>query len=318
MPSLRSRGGIFCRGGWIVELKERERIAIIGSGKVGTAVGYLLKRAGHDIVSVADLIMEEAQRAVAYTGGEPTTDLVRAARGADCILITTNDDAISTACATVAEGGGVGKGDKVVHTSGAGGLDLLRSASRRGAQTACIHPLQTFADVESAIGKIPGSTFGITADEEILPWACRIVEDLGGRPFHVRAEDKVLYHAAACMASNYLVTLLYLVEEVYGRMGLAREEAIRAFWPLVKGTIENLESKGTIPSLTGPIARGDGGTVRKHMQGFRTRFPELSKIYREMGLFTVDVAARKGVLKDEQLAEIRLILKEAREDEHSG
>lgn len=293
----------------MIKTSEKERIAIIGSGKVGTAVGCLLKRAGHDIVFVADLILEEAQRAVAYTGGEPTTDLVRAARGANCILITTNDDAISAACETVAEGGGLGKGDKVVHTSGAGGLDLLRAASFRGALTACIHPLQTFADVESAIGKIPGSTFGITADEEIEPWAFRIVEDLGGRPFRVPDEDKALYHAAACMASNYLVTLMVLVEEIYGRMGLNREEAIRAFWPLVKGTIGNIESKGTIASLTGPIARGDGGTIRKHVRGFRTRFPALLKIYREMGLLTVDVAARQGALKEEQLAEIRSILK---------
>jgi len=293
----------------MTDRSEKQRIAILGPGKVGTAVGHFLRRAGHDIVAVAGRSLEKAQRAVAYTGGEPTTDFVRAARGADCILITTTDDAVASVCTTVAEGGGVQKGSKVVHTSGAGGLDLLQEAKRQGAHVACIHPLQTFADVESAIGKIPGSTFGITADEELLPWACRIVEDLGGRPFHVPDEDKALYHAAACMASNYLVTLMVLVEEIYGRMGLSREDAIRAFWPLVKGTIVNIENKGTIPSLTGPIARGDGGTVLKHMHGFHTRYPELLKIYCEMGLFTVDVAARKGILKDEQLAELRLILK---------
>ncbi|HTZ41517.1 MAG TPA: DUF2520 domain-containing protein [Syntrophales bacterium] len=293
----------------MIGMKEKERIAILGSGKVGTAVGHLLKRAGYDIVAIADLILDEARRAVAYTGGEPTTDLVRAAREANCILITTNDDAISDVCEAVATGGGIQKGDKVVHTSGVGGLELLRTARSRGAQVACIHPLQTFADVESAIVKIPGSTFGITADEAILPWADRIVEDLGGRPFHIPGVDKALYHAAACMASNYLVTLMYLVEETYGRMGMSREEAIRAFWPLVQGTIDNLESKGTLPSLTGPIARGDGGTVRKHLRSLRKRFPGLLKLYREMGLFTAEVAEKKGTLKDEQLAEIRSILK---------
>jgi predicted short-subunit dehydrogenase-like oxidoreductase (DUF2520 family) len=291
------------------ETSEKQRIAILGPGKVGTAMGHLLRKAGYDIVAVAGRSLEKAQRAAACTGGEPTTDFVHAARGADCILITTTDDAVAPVCEAVAEGGGVQRGSKVVHTSGVGGLDLLREAKRHGAWVACIHPLQTFADVESAIGKIPGSTFGITADEEILPWACRIVEDLGGRPFHVPGENKALYHAAACMASNYLVTLMVLVEEIYGRMGLSREDAIRAFWPLVQGTIANIETKGTIPSLTGPIARGDGGTVRKHVDGFRARFPELLKIYCEMGLFTVDVAARKGVLTDEQLAEIRRILK---------
>jgi predicted short-subunit dehydrogenase-like oxidoreductase (DUF2520 family) len=293
----------------MTEMSGKERIAILGPGKVGTAVGCLLRQAGYDIVAVAGRSLEKAQRAVACTGGEPTTDFVRAPRGADCVLITTTDDAVASVCKAVAEGGGFRKGAKVVHTSGVGGLDLLRAAKRRGALVACIHPLQTFADVESAIGKIPGSTFGITADEEILSWADRIVGDLGGRPFRVPDEDKALYHAAACMASNYLVTLMYLVEEIYGRMGLSREEAIRAFWPLVKGTIGNIESKGTIASLTGPIARGDGGTIRKHVRGFRTRFPALLKLYREMGLLTVDVAARQGALKKEQLAEIRSILK---------
>jgi predicted short-subunit dehydrogenase-like oxidoreductase (DUF2520 family) len=253
--------------------------------------------------------LEEAQRAAAYTGGQPTADLVHAARGADCILITTNDDAIADVCKAVATGGGIKKGDKVVHTSGVGGLELLLTARRRGARVASIHPLQTFADVDSAIAKIPGSTFGITADAEILPWADRIVEDLGGRPFHVLSEDKALYHAAACMASNYLVTLMYLVEEIYGRMGLSREEALRAFWPLVKGTIGNLESKGTLPSLTGPIARGDGGTVRKHVRVLRKRFPGLLKLYREMGLFTAEIAEKKGTVKDQQLEDIRSILK---------
>ncbi len=164
----------------------------------------------------------------------------------------------------------------------------------------------------SAIAKIPGSTFGVTADAEILSWADGIVGDLGGRPFHVAAEDKPLYHAAACMASNYLVTLMYLVEEVYGRMGLTRDEARRAFWPLVKGTVANGETRGTIPSLTGPIARGDGGTVRKHLRGFRKRFPELTKLYRELGLFTAEVAGRKGTVTQDKLADIRATLKGGR------
>jgi len=293
----------------MIEASEKERVAILGPGKVGTAIGHLLRQAGHDIVAVAGRSLESAKRAVSYTGGEPTTDFVHAAREAGFILITTTDDAIASVCRAVAKGGGVRRGSKVAHTSGVGGLDLLRAARSRGARVACLHPLQSIADVESAIGKIPGSTFGITADEEIGPWARGIVEDIGGIPFHVPGADKALYHAGACMASNYLVTLLFLVEEIYGRMGLSREEAMRAFWPLVQGTIVNIENKGTIPSLTGPIARGDGGTVRKHLHGFRTRFPAMLKIYREMGLFTADVAARKGHLKDEQLAEIRRILK---------
>jgi predicted short-subunit dehydrogenase-like oxidoreductase (DUF2520 family) len=286
-----------------------ERFAILGPGKAGTAIGHLLRKAGHEITAVAGRRLEASPVAVSYTGGTATTDFAGAARGADCVLITTSDDAIETVCTAVSAAGGFRAGTKVVHTSGVGGLDILEGASRRGARVGCIHPIQTFADVDSAIEKIPGSTFGVTADAEILTWADGIVGDLGGRPFHVPAEDKPLYHAAACMASNYLVTLMYLVEEVYGRMGLSRDDARRAFWPLVKGTIANVEARGTIPSLTGPIARGDAGSIRKHLRGIRTRFPEMMNLYREMGLFTAEVAGRKGAVTQDRLAEIRAILK---------
>ncbi len=290
----------------------RERFAILGPGKAGTAIGHLLRMAGHEITSVAGRRLEASRVAASYTGGTATTDFVLAARSAGCVLITTSDDAIETVCSAVAAAGGFGAGSKVVHTSGVGGLDILETARRQGARVGCLHPIQTFADVESAIAKIPGSTFGVTADEDILSWADGIVGDLGGIPFHVSAEDKPLYHAAACMASNYLVTLMYLVEEVYGRMGLSRDEARRAFWPLVKGTIANVETRGTIPSLTGPIARGDGGSVRKHLRGFRNRFPELTKLYRELGLFTAEVAGRKGTVPQDKLADIRAMLKGGR------
>ncbi|HNU85266.1 MAG: DUF2520 domain-containing protein [Pseudomonadota bacterium] len=290
----------------------RERIAILGPGKAGTAVGHLLAKAGHEITAVAGRRLEAARLAAALTGGAATTDFAEAARGADCVFITTSDDAIETVCNTVAAGGGFRKGMKVAHVSGAGGLGLLRAARRRGCRVGCIHPLQTFADVESAVVKIPGSTFGITADADIVPWADRMVTDLGGRPFHVPEEDKPLYHAAACMASNYLVTLMFLVEEVYGRIGLSRREAHEAFWPLVRGTVANLETRGTLPSLTGPIARGDGGTVRKHLRGFRRRFPEMTKLYREMGLFTAEVARLGGHVEQDKLADIRDTLKGGR------
>ena len=293
--------------------KTPEKVAILGPGKVGTAVARLLGRSGFEIAAVAARSMESARRAAAFTGGEPTTDFVAAARRADCVFITTSDDAVRAVCESLAGRGGVVPGMKVVHTSGAGGLDLLASARDRGAFVACIHPLQTFADVESAIGKIPGSTFGITADEGIRDWTLEIVAALGGKPFFVPEEDKALYHAAACVASNYFVTLMYLVEEMYARMGLGRGESLEAFWPLVKGTIGNIESKSTIPSLTGPIARGDAGTVRKHLQVIRDRMPELLAVYREMGMFTADVAGRKGTLRDEKREEIRTILKGGRE-----
>ena len=87
-------------------------------------------------------------------------------------------------------------------------------------------------------------------------------------------EDKPLYHAAACLASNYLTTLLHNVEEIYQSLGMERQDALTAFWPLVRGTLNNIETKGTVQALTGPISRGDVGTVEKHLNAFREKLPD--------------------------------------------
>lgn len=290
----------------------RETVAIIGLGKAGTAMGYLLRRAGFPIVAVAVRSGASLQERLRYTGGQVFTagDSARAASLANCIFITTPDDSIAAVCRLIARGNGFQPGDKVIHMSGAGGLDLLQSARDAGAQTACIHPLQSFADVEGAIVNIPMSTFGITADEGIHPWAVRLVRTLGGIPFTVPGESKPLYHAAACLASNYLTTLMHMVEETYHSLGLTREEAFQAFWPLVQGTLRNIENRGTVAALTGPISRGDAGTIEQHLALLQRHLPRYLEAYRELGLITVELALQKGTLSPDQAKRIIDTLKE--------
>jgi len=287
----------------------RDSVAIIGLGKVGTAVGHLLKSAGYEIVAVADRLPENLRRGINYTGGQIFTDSAEAASLAECILITTGDDDIASACEEISRRGGVTAGKKVVHMSGAGSLDLLQAARSAGAYVASIHPLQSFAGVDGAIKSIPGSTFGITADEAIRDWSVRMVFDLGGTPFFIAEEDKPLYHAAACLASNYLATLMYTVEEIYLSLGIAQTEALNAFWPLVRGTMNNLETKGVIQALTGPIARGDAGTIEKHLTAIREKMPRLLPLYCVMGMQTVELGMRKKTLTPDRAEIIRNLLK---------
>ena len=295
----------------------KDRVAIVGMGKVGTAVGFLLRSAGYGIEAIADRSSAALNKGITYTGGRPYINPAEAAQHADCIIITTGDDAIAAVCEEIAEGGAIARGAKVVHMSGAGGLDLLDSAKRAGAYVASIHPIQAFADVSGAIRNIPGSTFGITADECIREWAVQMVRDLGGTPFFVPEADKPLYHAAACIASNYLVTLVHIVEQIYLALGLDREEAIRSVWPLIKGTISNIEAKGTVQSLTGPIARGDSGTIGRHVAAFREKLPALSSVYRELGMLTADIGIEKNSLTADRAKEIKKILKGG-DYEHAG
>jgi predicted short-subunit dehydrogenase-like oxidoreductase (DUF2520 family) len=292
--------------------RPKEKIAIIGLGKAGTAMGFLLRQAGYPIVAVATRLGASLQERLRYTGGQvfAAPDCARAASLADCILIATPDDSIGAVCQAIARGKGFQPGDKVIHMSGAGGLDLLQPAGDAGALTACIHPLQSFADVEGAIRNIPASTFGITTDERLKTWSANLVRTLGGIPFFVPAEIKPLYHAAACMASNHLTALLHMVEETYHSLGLNREEAFRSFWPLVLGTIRNIENKGTVEALTGPISRGDAGTIRQHLVVLREQLPAYVNAYREMGLQTVALAVEKKSLSPAQADLIKKILQE--------
>ena len=295
-----------------------DTIAILGLGKVGTAVGHLLKTAGYRIIAVADQSPAALKKGIPFTGGQACNSLAEAAAAATCIVITTTDDAIASVCHEIVRDGAVHKGDKVLHMSGAGGLDLLAPARRAGAHVASIHPIQSFADVEGAIINIPGSTFGITADDELREWAISVVNALKGVPFFVPEKDKALYHAAACMASNYLTTLMYMVETTYQALGLSRKEAIRAFWPLVKGTLLNIETRGAIEALTGPIARGDAGTIEKHLQALRETLPDLLNVYSELGLMTVDMALQKASLAHDRAQTIKTLFKGGITDEYPG
>jgi predicted short-subunit dehydrogenase-like oxidoreductase (DUF2520 family) len=138
-------------------------IAIIGAGIVGTAVGACLQSRGHNIAAVASRTQASLDRAASYLDAHATTDVTEAARLGDLIFITTSDDFIKEVCDHIAARGGFTSEDIVFHMSGALSLDALDAAERYGAKTGSMHPMQAFATVESAIERLPGSVFGVTA-----------------------------------------------------------------------------------------------------------------------------------------------------------
>jgi predicted short-subunit dehydrogenase-like oxidoreductase (DUF2520 family) len=278
----------------------RKTVAIIGAGRVGSSVGYLLKRAGYPVTEVVARTMASAERASAFIGaGKPATDVVRAAAGAELVFITTPDRVIKEVCDKIAAAGAFRPGALVIHMSGAHALDLLNAARRAGAYRAVLHPLQSLASNEQGTKTLPGSYFRIEADPEALEAAKDIVKALGGIELVMPkwGSDKdsaALYHAGAVAVSNYFVALVDYGLKFYQALGADKKEALKAVLPLIRGTLHNIETLGIPDALTGPIMRGDTQTVLDHLEAMQKRAPELVSLYKELARQTVSVARDRG------------------------
>ncbi len=288
--------------------RREDRFVVVGAGRVGTAVGHLLQQRGLRVTAVASRGEDSLQRAGGYISGAlMTTDVVKAGKKGNVILITTPDDLIADTCLSLVSGGAVRRGAYVLHMSGALGLDVLAPAEEAGARTASVHPLQTFADVKGAVKRIPGSVFAVTArDEAAGEWAKELVRSLGGDPVTLAEKDKTLYHIGAVVASNLLVALEHAAELIYQEIGIYRETALKALMPLIEGTVSNLKRLGTEGALTGPVARGDIGVVRRHLECLEREERELLlRVYASLSLFALDLAeAEVSRTRCEELEEL--------------
>lgn len=275
-------------------------VGFIGAGKVGTALASLLHARGIEIggVSGRTLRTGRAGASEAHFDAQTIKSKHDTILASSIVFLTVPDDAIGRLCREVADKGGWRKGQGVVHCSGALSSDILQPARDMGALTASFHPLQAFASLDAALTNLPGSTFALEGDEKLVAHLDKLVDMLGGTSLHLRAEDKILYHAAAAIASNYTVTLAALAAELLVREGVASDAntALHYLMPLLRGTIENLGNVGLPDALTGPIARGDVGTVSRHLEALEQCAPEMAHVYRHLARLTLPLAIEKGGL----------------------
>ncbi len=282
---------------------KQKTVAIIGAGRVGSSMGFLLARAGYAVTAIAAQTAQSRERALAFIGaGTSTADVVKAS-GADIVFITTPDRAIREVCEEIAQAGGFKRGALVLHMSGAHSLDLLASAKSAGAHRAVVHPLQSVPSMDQGVRNLPGSYFRVEADPEALATAREIVRAIGGielsMPGWVQdGHSAALYHAGAVVVSNYLVALLDFGLKFYEVLGADRNEALAAVLPLVKGTLANVETLGIPAALTGPIVRGDSETMQGHLEAMRSREPELLELYRALAKQTIAVAEQRGLAQN--------------------
>ena len=281
-------------------------IGFIGAGTTGTALAVRLAQHGYLVTAVSSRSSTSAEKLAArisgckvYNGAQEVADTAR------LVFITTPDDTISRVAAEVKWH----NGRSVVHCSGAHSVDILEPAKRLGANTGCFHPLQTFASVDQAIDNIPGSTFAIEAEQPLSSTLKEMATALEGDWVTLKAGDKVLYHAAAVFACNYLVTLVKLATDLWQTFEVPPAQATKALMPLLRGTLSNIENVGLPNCLTGPIARGDLGTVNRHLDSLSKQAPSLLGIYKELGRQTVPIALAKGKIGSQRAEELKALLR---------
>jgi len=283
------------------------RLGFIGAGTVGTALSVRLSSKGYQVVAVSSRSQTSAKNlAQAISDCHVFSNNQGVADAAELIFITTPDDAIASVASEIQWH----SGQSVIHCSGADSTDILEPARKLGAHVGAFHPLQTFASVRQAIDNISGSTFALEAEEPLLNTLKNMATALDGQWIELKASDKVAYHAAAVIACNYLVTLVKLATDLWQTFAIPPHQATRALLPLLQGTINNIDTIGIPQCLTGPIARGDTGTIKKHLNALQEVAPALVSTYRELGLQTIPIALAKGRINQHQAEELQAILKE--------
>lgn len=283
------------------------KVGIIGSGVVGTAIGVILFRQGYGITGVCDLDPDSTVQLVRETGCPVFSHPGDVAVRADILFITANDGAISKVAESLAETGSFHNEQTVIHMSGAHSAAILAPARASGARLLSVHPLQSFASLEAAILNLPGSVFSIEGDKEAYDMAVELVQALGGEYFFIAGDAKPLYHAGACVVSNYLVTLIDLGARLLEAAGIPSRQAQKALMPLVRGTLNNIEKVGIPLALTGPLARGDITTVAKHLECMAAMAPDQADLYRLLGKYTVPIAAAKGNINGDTVRDFKKI-----------
>jgi predicted short-subunit dehydrogenase-like oxidoreductase (DUF2520 family) len=282
------------------------KIGFIGAGTVGTALAVLLSSKGYQVTGVSSRSRTSAENlAKAVNGCRVLNSNQDVADTASLVFITTPDDTIPRVASQLKWH----SGQSVVHCNGAASTDILEPARKSGATVGCFHPLQTLAGVKQAMENIPGSTFAIEAEEPLLSTLKDMATALGGHPIELKASDKVLYHAAAVIACNYLVTLVKLATDLWQTFSIPPDQAARALLPLISGTLHNIDTIGIPQCLTGPIARGDTGTIKQHLKALKEKTPTILSPYKELGQQTIPIALAKGRINKEQARELEAILK---------
>ncbi|MQW74434.1 DUF2520 domain-containing protein [Nocardioides sp. dk4132] len=278
------------------------RVGVVGAGRVGAVLAAALRGAGHEIVAAAGESDASRGRITALLPGTPVAKPSAVARDCDLLLLTVPDDSLPNVVSVLAASGALREGQYVVHTSGRHGLDVLAPAVAVGARVVAMHPAMTFTGTEVDLERLSGCVFGLTADPRERSLAEALVADLGGRPMWVPEQMRTLYHAGLAHGANHLVTLVSEAMEMLSAAGA--DDPAGTLRPLLSAALDNALAQGDA-ALTGPIVRGDVGTVEAHLADLVANAPQTLGSYLALARATLARAVTDGRLLPIRAARIR-------------
>lgn len=264
----------------------RGTVAVIGPGRVGATLAAGLTRAGHRVVAVAGGRRESRERLVRHVAGVRIEELpADAARRAQLVLVTTPDDVLAEVVTSLALAAAFREDQFVVHTSGAHGLAPLERARLAGAHVAACHPAQTIPTGAPDPDTLVGAAWAVTARGDERLWARDLVEQLGGTPHDVADDVRTLYHAGLVVGSNAVGAAVAVARQLL--LGARVDDPAAFLTPLVRASVDNVVTGGA-STLTGPVVRGDLGTVRSHLERLEADVPQLAEAYRRLSQVILD------------------------------
>ncbi|HTK44523.1 MAG TPA: DUF2520 domain-containing protein [Patescibacteria group bacterium] len=280
-------------------------IGIIGAGAVGTALGTALHRAGWPVVAVGsrDAARRERFRALvptarAFAEGTPVLD------EAELIILAVPDDAIAGLAGELR----LYSGQALVHTSGVLGAEVLEPARAAGTQVGAFHPLVAFADTERAVAALHGATVAIEGDDQLAALLADMADALGATAVRLAPGSKAAYHAAAVLAAGGFVALLDAIAELGAAAGLDEAGALAVYGGLIEQTLDNARALGIRAALTGPMTRGDVGTLERHLDALARFAPGVLPLYRAAAEREIELAESRGSLAPHAAESMRRLL----------
>ena len=291
------------------------KVSCIGAGRLGTTLCRLfLEQQSAISVSIGQVLnnsFESSLKAVEFIGdGSAVKDSERL-KPADLWLITTPDNAIQEVCEALSESDILVPGNIVVHCSGSLSSKIIRLPSEQYYR-ASVHPIHSFADPETSLTSFAGSSCAIEGDDRATALLEQLFLSIGGNCFPLQSAKKALYHAATVMACNNLVSLLAMSKQMLTEADIDPDQQEQILNPLIRQTVDNyLTSADPADSLTGPISRGDYGTVEAHLDALSSRH-QWRDAYAVLGEAAVIIAQQQGYASDDELEKITNLLTKAR------